>query len=211
MEPLQPEQQDALLLLFVKHPRAGQTKTRLAAGIGHAQALAVYRELLAKLEREARAVGCPVAVFYGNEVPDQDLWAETGWPRLRQQGADLGARMHQAFMWGQARGYRRQVLVGSDIPGLSADLLRGALDALHTHQVVLGPSVDGGYYLLGLQQPQAALFTHMTWSTDEVLAETERRIQALGLSHHRAPLLNDIDTVEDLPGTFLAGYASSSD
>lgn len=204
------ELKNALLLLFVKHPVAGQTKTRLAKGIGHEQALAVYRELLQKLKAEAESVGCHVAVFYGNSMPKDDLWAETGWPRLMQKGEDLGERMYRAFVWAAEQGYRRTILVGSDIPGVDTNLLRTGFEALASHQVILGPAQDGGYYLIGMQTPRKDLFTEISWSTDAVLDETLKKVEAAGLSFFRTPLLNDIDTVEDLSGTFLERYLPES-
>jgi hypothetical protein len=196
----------ALLLLFVKHPTAGQTKTRLAAGIGHAKALAVYRELLAHLRQQAEATQAQVAVFYGNQLPAKDLWTETGWPRLLQQGDDLGARMQHAFAWGFDQGYRRVVLVGSDIPSISHEILDLSLQQLDHFPAVIGPSDDGGYYLIGLSQPVEAIFQGKTWSTPSVLSETLADFAAANLSVYQAPTLNDIDTVDDLPGTFLAHF-----
>ena len=199
-----------LLILFVKHPLPGQTKTRLAAGIGQIKALAAYQEMLVHLRKEAQRLEVPVVVFYGNEVPEQDLWSETNWPRLLQAGRDLGDRMNHAFSWGKKQGYQRMVLVGSDIPGVQAELLREAFDQLQHTDVVVGPSSDGGYYLIGLQEPRIELFEEMSWSTDQVLTKTLHRIQ-----HHKMSLAllreeSDVDTVEDLPGTFLEHYYPSS-
>ncbi|MEM9986947.1 MAG: TIGR04282 family arsenosugar biosynthesis glycosyltransferase, partial [Bacteroidota bacterium] len=179
-------------------------------GIGQKLALAAYQEMLLHLRNEAQRLEVPVVVFYGNQVPDQDLWAETGWPRRLQQGADLGERMHRAFTWGKQQGYRHMVLVGSDIPGVSAALLREAFDQLNRSDVVIGPSSDGGYYLIGLKEPQMGLFEHMPWSTDQVLASTHQRIQQHQLSATLLREESDVDTVEDLPGTFLEHYYPSS-
>jgi len=200
----------ALLLLYVKHPKPGETKTRLAAGIGHEQALAVYRELLSHLKAEAQKVACDVAVFYGNEIPEQDLWAETGWPRILQQGEDLGQRMLQGFEWGKQRGYGRMVLVGSDIPDLNAAILRKAFQELTSNPLVIGPSEDGGYYLIGMKEPHALLFQDISWSTPAVYEQTLTQAHKAGLAFAAVDRLNDIDVVEDLQGTFLASYASSA-
>jgi uncharacterized protein len=201
--------QNHLLLLFVKHPKAGQTKTRLAAGIGHPRALAVYRALLQHLRQEAEATLADKAVFYGNEIPPQDLWAETAWPRLPQQGDDLGARMQQAFQWGFDQGYQRIVLVGSDIPHLTHHLLNDAFEQLGTHPAMLGPAADGGYYLIGLSQPCPRVFAGKTWSTSSVLPDTLADFEAEGLSYALGPTLNDVDTVADLAGTWLADWIPS--
>ncbi|RMG69614.1 MAG: glycosyltransferase [Bacteroidetes bacterium] len=197
---------DTLLILFVKHPRRGEVKTRLAAGIGEARALEVYRALLAHLRVVATPVAADKVVFYGNEVPKQDLWVETGWPRILQQGADLGARMAQAFAWGFARDYQRIALVGSDLPHLSQAILEEAFGQLQAHPAVLGPAADGGYYLIGLTRPVPAVFANMAWSTPQVAQETRRRLAAAGLSCGSLPVLSDLDTVEDLTGTFLEDF-----
>lgn len=198
-----------LLILFVKHPVAGQTKTRLAASIGHPKALAAYQEMLQHLRSVARETQRAVAVFYGNQIPDHDLWQEAGWPRLLQSGATLGDRMNGAFAWGQAQGYQRMVLVGSDIPGVDAPLLEQAFAQLQTHGAVLGPANDGGYYLIGLHGPDAQIFDDLPWSTPEVLRLTQQRLTEAGLSYAWLPEQQDVDTVEDLPGTFLAHYLSA--
>lgn len=195
-----------LLLLFVKHPVAGQTKTRLAAGIGHPKALAVYDALLQHLRQQARQVQAKVAIFYGNDIPSHDLWAETGWPRYLQQGQDLGARMQHAFAWGFAQGYQRIVLAGSDIPGLTAEILTATFQQLHHHEAAIGPSPDGGYYLVGLTHSFPPIFTGKTWSTPSVLSETMDDFLSAKISVYQAPTLNDIDTVDDLAGTFLAHW-----
>lgn len=201
----------SLLILFVKHPVAGQTKTRLAAGIGHEKALAAYHEMLLHLRTVAAATRFDVVVFYGNEIPDQDVWSETGWPRLLQAGETLGERMNGAFAWGKDQGYSQMVLVGSDIPGVDAELLQNGMGSLESHEVVIGPSTDGGYYLIGLRQPDNSLFEKIEWSTPTVLEQTRERIAEQQLSLFLLPALQDVDTIEDLPGTFLEHYLPSAD
>lgn len=197
---------DALLILFVKHPRPGAVKTRLAADIGTEQALAVYQDLLAHLKAVATPVQADKVVFYGDEIPADDLWAATGWPRQAQEGPDLGARMAQAFAWGHAQGYRRMVLVGSDLPQLSTGILETALHWLQVTESALGRARDGGYYLIGLRQPLPAAFAGITWSTPTVAQQTLDRLLGAGLRCALLPLLSDVDTAADLPGTFLAPY-----
>lgn len=199
--------QQQLLLIFVKHPIAGQVKTRLAAGIGHEKALAVYHELLAFTRSTAEQIGADKAVWYGNEVPSQDLWAEAGWPRLLQEGPTLGHRMEMAFRWGFEQGYQQICVIGSDCATLSPEILQQAFDALNAHEAVLGPANDGGYYLLGLREVLTPLFHNKHWSTDQVLAQTLQDLQDGQHSYHLLPELVDIDTIDDLYGTFLAGYA----
>lgn len=197
----------ALLLIFVKHPVAGQSKTRLAAGIGHDKALAVYKALLAHTAAQVATLPQKRVVFYGNLVPTTDLWQAAGYVRQLQEGPDLGARMWQAFRWSMEQGYDRIVVIGSDCPGLTTGILAQAFEQLDHHDAVLGPAKDGGYYLLGLRQPRPEIFLDKTWSTADVAERTRQDLDGLGLSCAELPILNDVDTVEDLAGTFLADIA----
>ena len=101
---------------------------------------------------------------------------------IPQVGADLGARMAQASADLFARGYQRVVIVGTDLPTMTAPALGEAFALLSTHDLVLGPALDGGYYLLGLRRPAPELFSDIPWSTDRVLAMTQKKAAALGLS-----------------------------
>jgi rSAM/selenodomain-associated transferase 1 len=195
-----------LLILFVKHPIPGQVKTRLAAGIGHEKALAIYQALLQHTLTVSQQVEADTVVFYGNELPDTDLWAEAGLLRVAQRGEDLGERMAHAFRWGFQRGYKRLVLVGSDIAGLNAPDLNQAFVWLETVPAVFGPANDGGYYLVGLREMLPALFENKTWSTDSVLRDSLRDLRVAQFAFRLLPEVADIDTAEDLKGTWLEKY-----
>jgi hypothetical protein len=189
------------LVVFVKEPRAGRVKTRLAAALGDEAAAAVYRTIA-----EGVVAGTlPEAgeyerlVFY--DPPDAGermrSWLPAG--RLRKQAAgDVGARMADAFARCFARGARRVAIVGSDAPAVGRAEAREAFAALGAHDVVLGPAHDGGYWLVGLRAPQPALFEGVAWSTPSVLAETLARAAARGLSVARLDPRRDVDTIEDL-------------
>lgn len=189
------------LVVFVKEPRPGSVKTRLAAAIGDEDAAAVYRAMAEGVV----AATVPEAgdyerlVFY--DPPDAGermrAWLPAG--RLRRQGAgDVGARMADAFARCFARGAGRVAIVGSDAPGVGSAEAREAFAALAAHDVVLGPARDGGYWLVGLRAPQPALFAGIAWSTASVLDETLARAAAAGLSVARLGLRRDVDTLEDL-------------
>ncbi|MEL6673650.1 MAG: TIGR04282 family arsenosugar biosynthesis glycosyltransferase [Bacteroidota bacterium] len=195
-----------LLLIFVKDPEPGKSKTRLAATLGHDIALAVYRDLLAHTCEQAQQLHADKAVFYGNRIPEQDLWAAAGFPRFLQQGEDLGARMEQAFSWGFAQGYERICIIGSDCATLSTSRLEEAFQALDASDMVLGPALDGGYYLLGMKKLFTPVFRDKIWSTDQVLIEALKDIDDAGKSRHLLPPLSDVDVEADLKDTFLAHY-----
>ncbi len=202
----------SVLQIFVKNPVAGQTKTRLAAGIGHDLALEAYRRLLFRMRNLSKELASTIRieVWYGNDIPSADLWAETGWPRLEQQGQDLGARMQNALELAFRQGARKVVLVGSDLPHLELKHLTDAFAALDTTPAVVGPATDGGYYLIGLTQMVPRLFDNIAWSTGEVLSSTRARLQDAGFAWQELPALNDLDTIEDLPGTFLEDLLEKS-
>jgi hypothetical protein len=189
------------LVVFVKEPRPGAVKTRLAAAIGDADAAAVYRVIVeALLQATTPEAGeYERLVFYAPPDAGERLrsWLPSG--RLRKQGeGDVGARMAEAFERCFARGASRVVVVGSDVPALGRADVVAAFEALAAHDVALGPAEDGGYYLVGLRSPQPALFDGVAWSSSSVLAETLARASAAGLSVARLPPLRDVDTIEDL-------------
>jgi rSAM/selenodomain-associated transferase 1 len=192
------------VLVFVRAPVLGRVKTRLAAAIGDAAALRVYRRLAEHTLREAAALageGVRVRVHHtpadaGDAVR---AWLGEGPAYLPQADGDLGTRMEDAFARAFADGAERVVIVGSDLPELSAGLLRRAFDALAAHPAVLGPARDGGYYLLGLTRPVPGIFEGIAWSTAEVLAATLSRFRAAGIEPAMLEVLADVDEAEDLP------------
>lgn len=190
-------------VLLARLPRPGRVKTRLARDLGPEAALAIYRALLADTLARALASGLPLAVAY--DPPDASEEAARAafgpepalWP---QAGPDLGARMAQALARALSDADAAMVL-GADIPELSSGLLKKAAGLLSDHDAVLGPSRDGGYYLLGLAARafSPALFRDMPWGTDLVLGLTGERLARAGLSVARLPVLADLDTAADLP------------
>lgn len=192
-----------LLLLFVKHPIPGQVKTRLAATLGHERALSIYQQLLAYTLHLSKELPTDKAVFYGNHIPESDLWSQAGYRRLLQQGDDLGARMQHAFAWGFAQGYERILIIGSDCAQLTVEYLQDAFSHLQHHDAIVGPAKDGGYYLLGLRQMIPALFHQKAWSTDQVFTSTLQDLLRLEKAFYLLPTLSDVDFEEDLKGTFL--------
>ena len=115
-----------------------------------------------------------------------------------QPAADLGERLTYAFAQAFAGGAARAVVIGTDCPGLSAALLGQAFEELRTHDLVVGPADDGGYYLLGLSAPRPALFANKAWSTATVLADTLADAARLHLRVARLPTLHDVDGAPDL-------------
>jgi hypothetical protein len=189
------------LLVFVKAPRPGAVKTRLAAALSDDGAARLYRVLAdEEIRRTAPRAGEYDRTFFfapEDARPEIERWlpGETLEP---QQGQDLGERMSRAFTSAFDAGARRVVIVGTDVPECEREHVREALRSLDDHDVVLGPTHDGGYYLIALSQPRPALFKSIPWSTPSVLPATAERAGVLGLSVRMLDPLRDIDTVDDL-------------
>lgn len=191
--------------MFVRAPEAGRVKTRLAATLGADGALRVYRRLAEHTVREARAVDAELRVHFTPADRESEVraWLGDGPRYLAQAEGDLGTRMEAAFRSAFADGAERVVIVGSDLPDLTAALLRRAFGALDEHPAVLGPALDGGYYLLGMRAMIPGVFDGVPWSTDAVLARTLQRMRAAGIEPALLPALADVDEADDLP----AGWA----
>lgn len=183
------------LIIFIKNPVLGKVKTRLASSVGDSPALEIYKGLLDHTKIVSLQVDAARLLFYSDKVERHDLWPEKKYSKSLQSGIDLGERMLNAFK--QATEYDKKIIIGSDCPGITPELIDQAYTALDYHDVVIGPSVDGGYYLLGMNDLIPELFEHMPWSTDQVLLETVKILQQKRLLYKLLPLLRDVDTLED--------------
>lgn len=190
------------LIIFAKLPRPGEVKTRLGNVLGMQEAAAVYEGLAQRtfsLGDQLLSHGLRVYLFYDPKATEQEMRSWIGHPFefARQIGETLGERMQAAFERTFADGSERTVIIGTDIPDLTVDAVVRAFDLLSAQDVVLGPSIDGGYYLLGMNRPTKDLFEGIAWSTRSVYQETLDRIAAFNLSHAVLGELPDIDTEED--------------
>ena len=184
------------LIVFVKNPIAGNVKTRLAKSIGEQGAVWVYERLLLHTKQLAdRLAAIQKGVYYGDFVAVADLW--DGYPKFMQAAGDLGLRMQGAFLEQLQAGAERVVIIGSDCAELRPEHLQAAFDELDRVEVVLGPSADGGYYLLGMRRLHAALFEQMPWSTPTLMAETVRVLIQQGISYTTLEVLHDLDDRDD--------------
>ena len=186
------------LLIFARHPEAGKVKTRLAATMGNEAALCIYTQLLKHTVSITKDLPVDKFLFYADEVVPEDLWHAAHYFKDIQKGNDLGERMKHGFDNIFQKGYNKAVIIGTDCPALSAPALMNAFDSLNSHDVVIGPAEDGGYYLLGMKQPCHPLFEDIPWSTSSVLDETIKRCSALHLNYTLLPVLQDIDEEKDL-------------
>jgi rSAM/selenodomain-associated transferase 1 len=185
------------IIVFGKEPRPGRVKTRLAKTIGDREACAVYEKLLARTLGEALGTGLPVHLALADSpspgwVPPVTVPVET------QTSGDLGQRMASAFDEAFHAEADRVVLVGSDAPGCHRGIFLEALQRLDAAPVVLGPSEDGGYYLVGQQSPGVDLFRGIPWSSQETYRCTVNRLHELDIPFEETPMLTDLDTLDDL-------------
>jgi rSAM/selenodomain-associated transferase 1 len=187
-----------LLLIFVKNPILGKVKTRLAQTIGSEKALAVYHQLLAHTLAITEKALCQRAVFYSDFIESDGIWADSDFKKYVQIGNDLGERMQHAFAYAFDNGYTQVVIIGSDCLPLTTEHINRAFDLLDTHNAVIGPAVDGGYYLLGLTNLPPGLFTNKLWSSPSVFTDTITDFQRLQVNVSQLETLRDLDTEEDL-------------
>ena len=224
------------LIIFIKNPQLGKVKTRLAKTVGDEKALEIYLEL-SKITRE----NCQMLsqktqllrgqsaiqpyVFYSDFINKNDDWSNDIFEKAVQSGDDLGDRMSNAFTF-ILQNYAKACIIGSDCPTLSTAILEAAFESLDNHDFVVGPSTDGGYYLLGMNvntppqysgfqdtlpkseipipkstpphlSPWEYLFENMVWSTENVLSETLKRIKAQHKTVALLPELTDVDEEKD--------------
>lgn len=195
------------LVIFAKAPVPGQVKTRLCPPLTPDEAATLHGSfVLDTLERTKTAtirLQLPIDRYLAC-APSSSLVffkimeERQGVKLIDQEGEDLGIRMHRAFETMFAKGYRRALIIGTDVPSLPFDYYKQAVDLLETHDVVLGPARDGGYYLIGLKKSSGGLFEHIPWSTDQVLAVTREKAKVLGLSTGWLPEWRDVDSIDDL-------------
>ena len=186
------------LVILLKAPRAGAVKTRLAQTLGADAACAAYRQLVGTLLANLSSLRAVELCFTpGDAGAEVEPWLREEWSLCPQSEGDLGGRLHAVFADHFRSDADRVVVIGSDCPAVTATDIKDAWLALSAHDVVLGPALDGGYWLIGLRAPQPGLFTAMPWSTDAVLAETMRRAREAGLRVALLRELSDVDTEAD--------------
>jgi hypothetical protein len=190
------------LIVFAREPLPGAVKTRLAASIGDRAAAELYETMLQDVLKGVRQLNSADTVVYWDcEEESLPLLSERYRCRSRcQNPGDLGQRMRGAFEEMFANGSDVCCIIGSDAPDLPLSYIQEAcrlLEAQRT-EVVLGPSRDGGYYLLGMRQVRPELFTDIPWGSASVLDQSLAAARDSGLTVALLPVWQDIDTLEDL-------------
>ncbi|MBF2099322.1 MAG: TIGR04283 family arsenosugar biosynthesis glycosyltransferase [Gloeomargaritaceae cyanobacterium C42_A2020_066] len=192
---------DRALLVFTRYPTAGRAKTRLIPRLGAEGAAQLHRHLTEQTLVTARQGQGTYGIHIytnGGRPADWRAWLGSDLDYRPQEAGDLGRRLHQGIRRVLRAGTQQVVVIGTDCPDLTPEHLAQAFGALQRADLVLGPAVDGGYYLLGLRADHPELFAGIAWGTDQVLSQTLTQATALSLTVVQLPQLTDIDRPEDL-------------
>ena len=188
------------IICFTRVPKPGVTKTRLLPILSGDQCAKLHTAFLTDLARVYDQVDADLFVAYTAD-PEWEMLKEV-FPHAKgffpQQGADLGEKMHHAICSVLERGYDAVVLTGADLPRMRAAHLESGFGALKNADVAIGPTSDGGYYLVGMKQPHRAVFENQRYGGATVLENTLAAVKAAGLSVALAGACDDVDTPEDL-------------
>lgn len=185
-----------LLIIFVRNPELGKVKTRLARSTGNQTAFEIYKMLLQKTKEVTQHLNCDKVVYYSEDVIKNDIWDADIYTKRTQLGIDLGDRMQNAFAEAFEEHYKKVVIIGSDLYDLEPKYIDEAFKKLSTNDVVLGPALDGGYYLLGLSKMISSIFENKKWGTASVLKDTLDNLKEVNV--HLLQSLNDIDVIDDI-------------
>jgi hypothetical protein len=183
------------LVIMARYPTLGKVKTRLAADVGKAGALRIYRQLLDAHLREFRQTRYSVEWRY---TPARAPFRKLASNAKAQPPGNLGERMQQIFAASFAAGCTRVVMIGTDAPAVGQGTVRRAFALLRGHAAVFQPTFDGGYALIGLTR-MCDVFSGIAWSTERVMAQTRQRLRQARISYAELPATFDVDTAADLP------------
>ncbi len=189
-----------LLIVFVKNIILGKVKTRLAKTVGDNKAFEVYKQLVDITEECSKEVKADKHIYF-SDVVINSKWANE--LKFVQKGEDLGERMLNAFEYGFEQGYEKVILIGSDLPDISSEIITQGFSTLNDSEVVFGPAEDGGYYLIGMTKPQKHIFENKPWSEASLLETTLQELDKKNVKVSLLKTLNDIDTFEDLQSSKL--------
>ncbi len=190
-----------LLVIFVKAPVPGKVKTRMQPALTPAEACALYRamglDIVSNISAES---DFDIEVHFWPQDAAAEIrnWLKVEHPLRPQPEGDLGKKMMSTFESAHQTGYRRCIIIGSDLPNIHTQRIADAFAALHQCDLVLGPTTDGGYYLIGMSRPLPGLFNDVIWSTETVFDQTMRNAAAQHITTHLLPIETDIDSIDEI-------------
>jgi uncharacterized protein len=186
------------VLVFIKEPRPGNVKTRLAAAVGDQEAARLYEEwTTAILEglQSLRATATLIGYYAGSEVVVRNKWRSFVDDWLQQCDGDLGDRLQLGFASALKSG--PCVAIGTDCLDVDSQVVASAFDSLEKTDAVLGPASDGGYYLIGLRRMPDHLFAGVQWSSPKTFIQQQKALVQAGMTVFELSMLHDIDTIDD--------------
>ncbi len=188
------------LIVFAKEPKRGKVKTRLSSVFSQQKCLALYKALLKDTLETAQCVPCEkrIVSYEASRVPRYLRKTARPFTFYKQKGRNLGERMHNAFRFATDLDAAKTVIIGSDAPTLGCARISDAFSQLDHADLVLGPSIDGGYYLIALKVPFANLFNGVSWSSESVLRKTLANAKKYQKKVALLPFVRDIDEPRDL-------------
>jgi hypothetical protein len=192
------------LIIFTRYPEPGTTKTRLIPALGAVGAANLQRQMTehtifqVKELQKATNISWEVRFTGGNSQLMQD-WLGSDLVYQSQGEGDLGERMARSLSHAFQSGAEQIIIIGTDCPGVNSQILTKAFEKLDTCDLILGPAIDGGYYLIGLCRLIPELFANIDWGTSQVLQQTVDIAVKLQISIAYLPYLADVDLPEDLP------------
>ena len=189
-------------LVFLKAPEKGKVKTRLSKTIGNEIAMNVYKRFAFDIMATLLNIECNITIFYHPSDAKCCItrWLGDNYAYSAQKGNNIGERMANAFIRSFSKGFHHVILVGADIPDLTEKIINEAFSSLQKYPAVLGPALDGGYYLIGFNANTFVpeVFQNISWGTDRVCEQTLTVFDTKSLQVHMLPTWRDIDTYEDL-------------
>jgi uncharacterized protein len=187
-----------ILIIMASNPDKGRVKRKLAKEVGDEQALGVYQKLLIYTKEITKKLNCDKSVFYSDRIDDNDLWDNMIYTKNLQSGDNRGERLTDAFTRAFAMGKDRVVVIGTDCIELESYMIKEAFAVLESNDVVMGPSSDGGYYMLGMRKFLPMLLLEKDWNSDDLLMDTIIDLKKLDSKYYLLKTLNNIETSADL-------------
>ncbi|WP_353931327.1 TIGR04282 family arsenosugar biosynthesis glycosyltransferase [Okeanomitos corallinicola TIOX110] len=191
------------IIIFTRYPEPGKTKTRLIPALGDMGAASLQKQMTEHTLSQVRKLTTTSAItvevrFSGGSCELMQNWLGLDLLYKNQGEGDLGQRMMRSLTDAFANNCEQVIIIGTDCPGLDCQILISALEKLQGCELVLGPAIDGGYYLIGLRQLVPELFSNIPWGTAQVFSQTVEIAQKLNLSSAYLSSLADVDRPEDL-------------
>lgn len=192
------------LIIFTRYPEPGKTKTRLIPALGTVGAANLQRQMTEHTILQVKELQKKIPIswevrFAGGNLQLMQDWLGNDLIYQYQTQGDLGERMARSLFDAFQKSAAQVIIIGTDCPGVNSQILATAFEKLQAFDLVLGPALDGGYYLIGLRRFVAELFANIDWGTNQVLQQTVDIAQQLNLSQFQLPPLGDVDYPEDLP------------